>query len=453
MTVSTRFAPSPTGHLHIGNTRTALITWLFARRHNGHYLLRLDDTDQDRSKQEYVESIKQDLTWLGLNWDESVHQKDRMDRYDEVIEQLKDDGYLYACYETPEELSLKRKSRLTRGLPPIYDREALTLTDEQIAKYRDDGRRPHWRFKLTHEPIQWQDRVRGEVEFQGADLSDPVVIREDGTPLYHLCSVIDDIDFNITHVIRGEDHVSNTATHVQMFQAIGAKVPEFAHLPLLTGAEGGKLSKRLGSLGVRDLREDERLEPMAINSLLARLGTSEPIEAFQELQPLIDSFSFDHFSRGAPKFDVEELERLNAKILHDKEFDQVADRLREMGLEEVTQDFWNAVRPNLTRLDDIQDWWQITQQEITPAQDPSDLDFTRQAADLLPEGELDEKSFSTWIAHVKQETGRSGKSLYMPIRKALTGQAHGPELSDLLPLIGRDRAITRLTGDNLQNAA
>ncbi len=453
MSVSVRFAPSPTGHLHIGNTRTALITWLFARRHDGRYLLRMDDTDQDRSKDKYVDSIKQDLTWLGLNWDELAHQKNRMDRYDAVIEQLKNDGYLYACYETPEELSLKRKSRLSRGLPPIYDREALELTENQIAEYEEAGRKPHWRFKLTHEPIKWQDRVRGDVEFQGGDLSDPVVIREDGTPLYHLCSVIDDIDFDITHVIRGEDHVSNTATHVQMFKAIGAKIPEFAHLPLLTGAEGGKLSKRLGSLGVRDLRDDERLEPMAINSLLARLGTSEPIEAFQELQPLIDGFSFDHFSRGAPKFDTQELERLNAKILHDKDFDQVTDRLSDMGLDDVTPDFWQAVRPNLTRLDDIKDWWQITHQEITPAQAADDLEFTRKAANLLPQAPLDENSFSTWIKQVQQETGRSGKSLYMPIRKALTGQAHGPELSDLLPLIGRDRAIKRLTGENLKTAA
>lgn len=278
--------------LHVGNARTALITWLFARSQGGRFLLRIDDTDPERSKTEYELAIEDSLIWLGLNWDEKANQKDRLTRYDAQIEKLKADGRLYPCYETSEELGLMRKALLGRGKPPIYDRAALELTDAQIAKYEAEGRQPHWRFKLLHETIEWTDHIRGEVKFEGTDLSDPVVIREDGSPLYHLCSVIDDIDFDITHVIRGEDHVSNTAAHIQMFEALGATPPEFAHNALISDAEGGKLSKRLGSLSIRDLREEEGLEAMAITSLLARLGTSDPIEAFTTIEPLVKKLLF-----------------------------------------------------------------------------------------------------------------------------------------------------------------
>ncbi|MFK7839946.1 MAG: glutamate--tRNA ligase, partial [Bdellovibrionales bacterium] len=335
MSVRVRFAPSPTGMLHIGNARTALITWLFARSQNGHFLLRIDDTDNERSKVEYEEAIEESLRWLGLDWDEKENQKNRLARYDEQIEMLKANGRLYACYETPEELSLKRKSLLSRGKPPIYDRAALELSDEQIAGYEADGRRPHWRFKLLAEPIEWVDHIRGDVKFHGKDLSDPVVLREDGSPLYHLCSVIDDIDFNITHVVRGEDHVSNTATHVQMFEALADHVPDFAHLPLISDAEGGKLSKRLGSLSIFDIRDNEGLEPMSVCSLLSRLGTSEPIEAFSDIDPLIESFGFDKFSRGTPKLDPDELLRLNAKIMHETDFESVESRLADLGLNDM----------------------------------------------------------------------------------------------------------------------
>ena len=442
MTVHVRFAPSPTGMIHIGNLRTALITWLFARSEGGHFLFRVDDTDQERSKKEYEDAIEDALTWLGMDWDDKKRQSDRMDRYSAVIDQLKAADRLYPCYETSEELNLKRKSLLARGKPPIYDRAALSLTDEQIKKYEAEGRQPHWRFKLNHTPITWTDHIRGEVSFDGALLSDPVLIREDGSPLYHICSVIDDIDFGITHVVRGEDHVSNTAFHIQMFEALDAKVPEFAHLPLISDAEGGKLSKRLGSMSIKDLRDIEGLEPMAISSLLARLGSSDPIEPFSELKPLIESFDFSKFSRGTPKFDVEELNRLNAKILHDKPYDAVKDRLSEMGLGDIDASYWNAVRPNLSRFKDIEEWWQVTNGPVTPKIE--DADYIATANDNLPPAPWDENTWSTWTSTLKEKTGRKGRDLFMPLRQAVTGMDHGPEMGVLLPLIGFENTKKRL---------
>ncbi len=447
MSVKVRFAPSPTGFLHVGNARTAVITWLFCRKMNGHFLLRIDDTDRERSKDEYEQAIEDGLTWLGLNWDEKANQKDRMDRYAEVIEKLKSDGRLYACYETPEELGLKRKTQLSRGIPPTYDRAGLELTEEDISKYEADGRKPHWRFKLNHAPIEWNDLIRGEVRFEGKDLSDPVVLREDGTPLYHLCSVIDDIDFNITHVVRGEDHVSNTATHVQMFEAISGKAPEFAHLSLIADAEGGKLSKRLGSLSVKAVKEEEGLEPMSVVSLMARLGTSDPIESFTDHQPLIDSFDFSKFSRNPPKFDTDELLRLNAKILHETPFDAVKDRLAEMNLKDIDENFWQAVCPNIQRLEDIKDWWNVTNGPVQSIIDNDDTDFTAEAAELLPPAPWNEHTWNEWISSVKEKTDRKGKTLFMPLRQALTGMDHGPELATLLPLLGPDKVKQRLSGN------
>ncbi len=446
MAVKIRFAPSPTGFLHVGNARTAVICWLFARKENGHFLLRIDDTDQERSKDEYEQAIMDGLQWLGLDWDDKVNQKDRTDRYDAVIEKLKADGRLYPCYETPDELGLKRKTQLSRGVPPTYDRAGLSLSDDQIAKYEAEGRKPHWRFKLNHDPIQWNDLIRGPVEFNGADLSDPVVLREDGRPLYHLCSVIDDVDFAITHVVRGEDHVSNTATHVQMFEAISDKAPEFAHLSLIADAEGGKLSKRLGSLSVKAVKEEEGLEPMSVVSLMARLGTSDPIEAFTEIQPLIDSFDFSKFSRNPPKFDTEELYRLNAKILHQTNYTEVKDRLDAMGLADLDENFWTAVRPNLEKLENIKEWWEVVNGPVTPVIANDNKDFTAQAADLLPPAPWDENTWNDWINKIKENTDRKGKNLFMPLRQALTGMDHGPELPTLLPLLGPEKVKSRLVG-------
>lgn len=442
MTVRVRFAPSPTGMLHVGNVRTALITWLFARKMGGAYLLRIDDTDRERSKQEYEDAIRESLNWLGLNWDEEAWQSKRLDRYAVVIEQLKKDGRLYACYETPDELGLKRKALLSQGQPPIYDRAALKLTDEQKAKYEAEGRKPHWRFLLKAEPIKWNDLVRGPVEFNGAELSDPVLIREDGTPLYHLCSVIDDMDFKITHIVRGEDHVTNTASHIQMFEALNFTPPQCAHLSLLSDPQGGKLSKRLGSLSIIDLRDTEGLEAMSIPSLMARLGTSDPIEPFTSYQPLIDSFDFSKFGRGTPKFDTDELERLNAKIIHSMPYAQVKDRLAEIGLGDLDENFWNSVRANLSLFREIKDWWQVAKGPVTPVVE--DDAFATKAVELMPAEPWTTETWKTWTDSIKDATGRKGKELFMPLRKALTGMEHGPELRDLLPLIGAEKARQRL---------
>lgn len=445
--VRVRFAPSPTGFLHVGNARTAIVTWLFARSNAGHFLLRIDDTDTERSKLEYEEAIKIGLDWLGMNWDDSFNQKDRNERYSEIIEKLKSAGRIYACYETAEELGLKRKTQLSRGLPPLYDRAALKLSDEQKAAYEAKGIKPHWRFLLEDKPVEWDDIIRGPVHFKEREMSDPVVIREDGRPLYHLCSVIDDFDTQITHIVRGEDHVSNTACHIQMFEAIGKEegrdyCPIFAHLPLISDAEGGKLSKRLGSLSVKSVREEEGLEPMALVSLMARLGSADPIEPFTDMQPLIDAFDFTKFSRNTPKFDTEELYRLNAKILHQTDFAHVKDRLADLGLDKVDEGFWNAVRPNLGKLADIKEWWDVTH---NPVERPiEDTDFTAAAADVLPPAPWDESTFNTWINAVKEKTGRKGKELFMPIRQALTGMDHGPELPVLLPLLGPEKVKARL---------
>ena len=444
-----RFAPSPTGLLHIGNSRAAIVTWLFARSQGGEFMLRIDDTDPERSKDEYTQSLKEDLKWLGLEWDEYAHQRDRFDRYNEVIEKLKADGRLYPCYETPTELDLKRKSLLSRSLPPVYDRAALELTDEQKAAFAAEGRAPHWRFKLMMEPIEWDDLVRGPVQFHGKDMSDPVLIREDGSPLYHICSVIDDIDFGITHVTRGEDHVSNSATHVQMFEAIGGKecVPQFAHLPLLTGTDGAKLSKRLGSLPLQQYRLEEGIEPMAIISLMARLGTSDPIEAYGSHQPLIESFDFSKFSKGSPKCDLDELWRLNAKIIHDMSYDDAKEKLAKSCMDntQITEDYWNAVRGNLDKFSDLADFWAITHGDAKPIIDDEDKDFIAQALPLLPATPWDETTWGTWIAAVKEASGRKGKGLFMPMRKALTGMEHGPELDKLLPLIMPEKVKERFS--------
>lgn len=443
MSVKVRFAPSPTGFLHIGNARTALVTWLFTRKMGGHFLLRIDDTDQERSKEEYEIAIEDGLVWLGMDWDEKTRQRDRVDRYNAVIEKLKESGRLYACYETPEELALKRKAALSRGVPPIYDRAALNLTDEQKADYEAKGRSAHWRFKLEHKPIIWNDMIRGEVSFNGGDLSDPVVIREDGTPLYHLCSVIDDADYEISHVVRGEDHVSNTATHIQMFEAVGAPIPTFAHLPLLTDIEGGKLSKRLGAMSVKEIRENEGLEAMAIVSLLSRLGTADPIEPKTDIQYFVDSFDFSRFSKGSPKFDWDELIRLNQKILHNTPLEDVKVRLAHLDLQDVHEEFWEAVRPNLQKLEDIKEWWRVTYGPVEPV--ISDAEYLLQASEALPPEPWDSSTWKTWTDAVKEKTGRKGKELFMPLREALTGMSHGPELGVLLPLIGAEKVKSRLT--------
>jgi len=444
MPIAVRFAPSPTGLLHLGNARTALVTWLFARRHAGRFLLRLDDTDLERCTSAYARAAERDLAWLGLDWDERVRQSDRMDVYADALDRLRTAGRLYPCYETAEELALKRKAQLAQRRPPVYDRAALALTEADRARLEAEGRRPHWRFRLDHAPIAWVDLVRGPVRFHGADLSDPVLVRADGRPLYHICSVVDDAAFGMSHVVRGEDHVANTAAHIQMFEALGAVPPAFAHLPLLADAAGKGLSKRLGSLSLEALREEDGLEPMAINSLLGRLGTADPVEPFMALAPLIAEADFARFARATPRLDPEDLVRLNARILHALPFDAVADRLRALGLTGVDEAFWLAVRPNLTRLRDAVEWWRVAHGPVAPVlEDPA---FTAEAAAALPPEPWGGDTWAAWTAALKRLTGRKGKALFLPLRLALTGADHGPELKVLLPLIGRDRAAARLSG-------
>jgi glutamyl-tRNA synthetase len=444
VSVKVRIAPSPTGRLQIGNLRTALVNWLYARHHGGKFLLRIDDTDLERSTKESDQAIQDDLRWLGLNWDEFARQSERFDRYGEAIEKLKADGRLYPCYETEEELGLKRKSLLGQGRPPVYDRAALRLSAADRAALEARGLKPHWRFLLKDNPITWRDGVRGDVTIPVHDLSDPVLIRADGSLLYTLASCVDDIDFAITDVIRGEDHVTNTAAQIQIIEALGSAAPRFAHLPLLTDDEGQKLSKRFGSFGVPKLREEMGLEPLAVWCHLARLGSSLPIEAFADIEPLVKSFDLGAFSRNPPKFDVEELERLNARVLHLLSFTQVQSRLADIGLAGADEHFWLAVRTNITHMAQARDWWHVSREQV--AGTIADVSFATAAADLLPPEPWNETTWDSWVSELKTKTGRKGKELFMPLRLALTGREHGPELKVLLPLLGRKRVLHRLQG-------
>ena len=444
MSVITRFAPSPTGNLQLGNIRTFLITYLFGRSQQGKCILRIEDTDTERSKEEYVDSIKRDLTWLNIAWDEFHRQSDRQSFYDVARDKLIAAGRLYPCYETEDELALKRKSALGRGLPPIYDRAALKLTDEEKKAYEAEGRRPHYRFLLEHKPIIWQDLVRGKVEFHGKDISDPILLREDGTALYHLSNVADDISYGVTHIVRGEDHVTNTAFHTQMFEALGAMPPTYGHLPLVFDADGKKLSKRIGSLSIDTLREVEGLEPMAVASFLARLGTSDPIEPIANIEALIKQFDFSKFSRSNPRFIDEELFRLNSKIMHQMSYAEAKPRLVEMGLTDLDEEFWTVARANISRFKEIAQWWQVAKGPVTPVIE--DSEFTTQALSLLPAGPWDSTTWTTWVDAIKAATGRTGKNLFMPLRQALTGMSHGPDMPHLLLLLGYDTAKARLQG-------
>lgn len=431
MTVATRFAPSPTGRLHVGNIRTALHCWLWARKNGGRFLLRIDDTDLVRSNEEHVAAIRADLAWLGLHPDGEARQSERFALYEARFDALKAAGRVYACYETPEELDLRRKVLLGRGLPPVYERPA---PDAPVP----EGRAPHWRFKLDHAaPITWDDLVRGPQRFDPTLLSDPVIRRADGSWLYLLPSVIDDIDMGISHVVRGEDHVSNTATQLQMFAALGAQAPQFAHEALLTGSDG-KLSKRLGSLGVEDLRA-EGIEAMALVSLLARLGTSDPVEPFADAAPLIAGIDFARFGRAPARFDPAELATLNAKIVHHLPFAAVADRLPP-GMDEAA---WTAVRPNLKTVAEAATWWQVIEGPIVAASDPADAAYLAEATHLAATLDWSADPWHALTAALKASTGRTGKALFMPLRRALTGLDHGPDMAALLPLIGKERAVAR----------
>lgn len=437
MTV-TRFAPSPTGRLHVGNIRTALHNWLWARKQGGRFLLRVDDTDRERSEERFVEAIRADLAWLGLMPDGEERQSARFDRYEARFDELKAAGRVYPAYETSQELDLKRKILLGRGLPPIYDRAALRLTEAEKAAFGDEGRVPHWRFRLGGDALEWDDLIRGPQQFAAEAMSDPVVRRADGSWLYLLPSVIDDIDMGVTHVVRGEDHVSNTALQVDMFRALGAEPPAFAHEALLTGSEG-KLSKRLGSLGVDHFRE-AGIEPEAVVALLARIGTSQPVEPLIDRAPLIAGFDFAHFGRAPARFDEAELAGINAKIVHQLPHAAVCDSLPD-GMGEAA---WEAIRPNLERVADAADWWAVVEGPIAAAVDPEDRAYLIEAATAAAEIDWSADPWHALTAALKDRTGRKGKPLFLPLRRSLTGRDHGPDMAALLPLIGRERAIERL---------
>jgi glutamyl-tRNA synthetase len=438
-----RFAPSPTGRLHVGNVRAALLNWLFARRHGGSFVLRLDDTDRERSTEAFAQGIAEDLRWLGLEWDRLERQSARFARYDQARDSLIAAGRLYACYETPQELEFKRKRQMAQGRPPVYDRAALRLTDADRARLQAEGRAPHWRFRLEPGDVRWTDLVRREQHIDESSQSDPVLIRADGSYLYTLPSVVDDIDFAVTHVIRGEDHVTNTGTQIQLFTALGATPPGFGHFPLLTDAQGAGLSKRAGSLSLRELRE-LGIEPLAIAALLARLGTSHAIEPVTSLAPLIETIDFAHVGRAAARFSLDELATLSARTVHGLPYAVVRERLAALGAD-LGEAFWLTVRGNLATVADAATWAAVVRGPLTPVVE--DTSLLSAAIEALPSDPWDGGTWKAWTAAVGAATGKKGRALFHPLRLALTGREQGPEMAGMLPLLGRAMVVARLRGD------
>ena len=431
----TRFAPSPTGYIHVGNLRTALMNYLIARKTGGTFILRLDDTDQERSKQEYADGIMADLEWLGLTWDRLEKQSLRFDRYREAAEQLKGAGRFYECFETPVELDLKRKKLLNMHKPPVYDRASLHLTEAEKAAMRAEGREGYWRFLLDLERIEWPDGILGPISIDAASVSDPVLIRADGQILYTFASSVDDIDMGVTNIVRGADHVTNTATQIQIMKALGGTPPAFAHHSLLTGAKGEELSKRLGTLSLRDLRA-QGVQPMALLSLMARLGSSKPVELAHSMQDLIDGFEVESFGAAPTKFDAEDLFPLTRAHNQSLPFDAVRDRIAALGVPaDKAEAFWKVCRENITVLSDLDGWWAMFRDGAKPLVDAEDADFVRQALTMLPARPWTHETWGQWTEAVKAATGRKGKTLFRPLRRALTGLDAGPEMADVLPLM------------------
>jgi glutamyl-tRNA synthetase len=431
----TRFAPSPTGYIHVGNLRTALMNYMIARKSGGQFILRLDDTDQERSKQEYADALMADLEWLGLHWDRVEKQSLRMDRYREAAEDLKAKGRFYEVFESPVELDLKRKKQLNMGKPPVYDRAGLGLSADQKAALRAEGREGYWRFLLNQTRIEWADGILGPISIDAASVSDPVLIRADGQVLYTFASSVDDIDMGVTFIVRGADHVTNTATQIQIMEAMGGTPPSFAHHSLLTGAQGEELSKRLGTLSLRDLRA-RGVEPMALLSLMARLGSSKPVELAGSMDELIAGFDVGSFGSAPTKFDAEDLFPLTRHHVQGLPFAMVQDRIAALGVPaDKAEAFWGVARANITVLADLEGWWALFRDGATPLVDDEDREFIAHAFGLLPDGPWTQDTWGQWTAAVKEATGRKGKGLFMPLRKALTGQEHGPEMADVMPLL------------------
>ncbi|WP_273788121.1 glutamate--tRNA ligase [Bartonella grahamii] len=454
--VKVRFAPSPTGYIHIGNIRIALFNWLYAQAHNGAFILRYDDTDVERSKQEYIDAIAVDLEWLGIQPDSIYYQSKRFDRYDEVAEILKQRGLLYPCYETAEELERRRKIQLSRKLPPIYNRAALKLTAEEKKNFESQGRKPHWRFLLPNfesDPLQtkrtevcWNDAIKGKQTIDLASLSDPVLIREDGSYLYTLPSIVDDVDMAITHIIRGDDHITNTGAQIAIFKALNAELPVFAHTNLLATVLGKGFSKRNNDLSIRSLRE-EGFESIAVQCLAVLIGTSQNVHPYPNQAALLEHFNLQDTSRSVAKFDIADLLALNSHLVHELTYEEVKMRLKKLSIEgDKAEYFWNAIRSNINKVNDAVLWWKIIHDEQnfdTVALE--DRAFVRQSLDFLPEGALKEESWKIWTTALKEKTGRKGKALFMPLRQALTGMDHGPEMGKILQLLGREKVAERLS--------
>ena len=432
---TTRFAPSPTGYIHVGNLRTALFNYMIAAKSGGTFILRIDDTDPVRSEEKYVDAIKQDLEWLGLTWDKVERQSDRMDRYAETADKLREMGRFYEAFETPTELDLKRKKQLNMGKPPVYDRSALGLSDAEKDALRAERGSGVWRYKLDQERIEWPDGILGEISIDAASVSDPVLIRGDGQVLYTLASIVDDTDMGVTNVVRGSDHVTNTATQIQMIKAIGGTVPDFAHHSLLTGPQGESLSKRLGTLALRDLRE-AGVQPMALLSLLARLGSSQPVDLRTSLDELIEGFDISQFGSAPTKFDVDDLYPLTARYNHTLPLAAVADRIAALGVPaDQAGRFWDVARENITVLSDLSEWSDLAQNGAEPIIEAGDEDFIAEAMTILPDGPYTDATWGEWTSAVKETTGRKGKNLFMPLRKAVTGRERGPDMASLMPLL------------------
>ena len=436
-----RFAPSPTGYLHIGNFRTALINFLFAKNKNGHFMLRIDDTDDERSLKKYEDAIKEDLSWVGINWDSLEKQSSRLSYYDQALQKLLDKKRAYPCFETAEELSLKRKKQLSSGKPPIYDRSALNLSDSDIADLKAKGRSPHYRFLLDHKDVNWNDLVKGTSQYNMSNLSDPVIIREDGRVIYTLASVVDDIDFEVTDILRGEDHMTNSAAQIQLFEALESSPPNLGHLSLLTDISGAGLSKRLGSISLRDLK-DEGFQPMAISSLLSKVGSSDAIEIFRDINQIISDFDISKFGKSKPKFDKNELRGLNSKLFKMLDFSDISNQLKKFNFK-ISSDFWELVKGNIENLEELELWWNIIYGNIEPKY--NDENFLNTALETLPEGNFDKNTWTNWTSILMEETGRKGKELYNPLRMCLTGQNKGPEMATLVCLMGRGKVLERLT--------
>ncbi len=436
MSVITRFAPSPTGLLHVGNTRTALINWLFTRSLKGKVILRIDDTDNQRSKKEYELKIKEELQWLGLIWDETFNQSDRIDLYESAKTKLINSGRLYPCYETAEELSIKKRSLLSRNLPPIYDRASLKLTLEQRKEKENQGIKPHWRFMLLPGEISWTDMVRGEISLNGDSITDPVLFKADGSMTYTLASVVDDIEMGITNIIRGEDHLTNSGTHIQIFEALNSpKIPTFAHISLLYNKDK-EISKRLGGFDIESLRQ-KGIEPITINSFLAKIGTSDNVEPCLNLDQLVEQFSFSKLGKASVHYDIQDMYNLNTKVLHSMPYENVMQRFSKP----ISKEFWLAVRGNINQAIDAEFWWDICKQTTENAINP---EFAKLAIALLPEGEINDSTWSEWIEKIKNTKEFSNKEIFSQLRQALTGLEHGPELSKILVFIGRQETIKRL---------